>query len=374
MLRRIYADNFKSLVNSELNLDPLTLLLGPNGSGKSSMMEVLERLGACIMGTASLPRLFPEATLTRWSGRNVQRFELDVERGERRYSYVLEIEHDLEQHKQRIHRERLDLDARPLLSFELGQVQLYRDDHSEGPSFPMDWSRSALSNILPSRDNTHLTWFKERISHCLVLRPEPSHMLGFSEQELPRPDSGLTNFASWYRTLTQEHPGRVHDLFEDLRQILMGFEALRLGDQGGGRRRLELTRSVGAVEARDGDSSRYGFDELSDGERALIVLYTIAHFQLREGATVCIDEPGNFIALEELQPWLMKLEDLLDERHGQAILISHHPSLLDQLATAHGRLFYRTQGGPTRVRDFEYEGSEPLTPSELIARGWHPEP
>ncbi len=36
MIKRLYVDNYKCLVNFELPLQDLTLLLGPNGVGKTS--------------------------------------------------------------------------------------------------------------------------------------------------------------------------------------------------------------------------------------------------------------------------------------------------------------------------------------------------
>ena len=48
------------------------------------------------------------------------------------------------------------------------------------------------------------------------------------------------------------------------------------------------------------------FDQLSDGERALIGLYMVRS-ALETGAvpSVLIDEPDNFVGLPELQPWVL---------------------------------------------------------------------
>jgi len=44
MLKRLYVDNFRCLVNFELRLDRVNLLLGENGTGKTSVFDVLYRL------------------------------------------------------------------------------------------------------------------------------------------------------------------------------------------------------------------------------------------------------------------------------------------------------------------------------------------
>ena len=43
MLKKIYIDNFKCLVNFELAFDSINLFLGPNGAGKSAVFDVLRK-------------------------------------------------------------------------------------------------------------------------------------------------------------------------------------------------------------------------------------------------------------------------------------------------------------------------------------------
>jgi predicted ATPase len=51
MLKSIYIDNFKSLVNFNLNFnDPLTVLIGLNGAGKTTLLQALDFLHALFVG------------------------------------------------------------------------------------------------------------------------------------------------------------------------------------------------------------------------------------------------------------------------------------------------------------------------------------
>ena len=50
MLKRIYIDNFRCLVDFDLSLDEINLFLGPNGSGKSTVFDVLRKIQAFISG------------------------------------------------------------------------------------------------------------------------------------------------------------------------------------------------------------------------------------------------------------------------------------------------------------------------------------
>ncbi|MDF5710119.1 MAG: AAA family ATPase [Nostoc sp. S4] len=50
MLKRIYIDNFRGLVNFEVNFDSINLFLGGNGTGKSTVFEVLRRIQTFVNG------------------------------------------------------------------------------------------------------------------------------------------------------------------------------------------------------------------------------------------------------------------------------------------------------------------------------------
>ena len=49
MLKRLYVDNYKCLVNFELFLEPTTLLVGLNGTGKSTIL-ISWRISAHLYG------------------------------------------------------------------------------------------------------------------------------------------------------------------------------------------------------------------------------------------------------------------------------------------------------------------------------------
>ena len=79
VLRKLFVDNYKALVNFELKLDGHALLMGANGSGKSSVLEVLGLLRRIVVGGESVADCLPRSTFTRWSNQDHQRFELDLD-------------------------------------------------------------------------------------------------------------------------------------------------------------------------------------------------------------------------------------------------------------------------------------------------------
>lgn len=103
------------------------------------------------------------------------------------------------------------------------------------------------------------------------------------------------------------------------------------------------------------------------------MLYALLMLELESGKTLLIDEPDNFLALAEIQPWLNLLQDRRKDKGGQVILVSHHPEVLNQVALAHGTWLWRDSGGPVRARPFRdiaEQFKDTLTCSEIIARGW----
>lgn len=59
MLKRIYIDNFRCLVNFELQLGRQQLIMGLNGSGKSTLLDALRAIKGLVTGDKSPSDAFP---------------------------------------------------------------------------------------------------------------------------------------------------------------------------------------------------------------------------------------------------------------------------------------------------------------------------
>lgn len=371
MIESVYVDNYKCFGNTEIDdLQSFNLLIGENGTGKTALFEVLSLLKDLVIEEEKVDSLLPSSTLTRWENRSTQTFELIIRGNGALYKYRLEVEHDRDRDLRRINVEKLTFDGSPLFTFEDGEVQLYRDDSSEGPAYPFDWGRSALATVMPRHDNKRLTWFKERLDDIHILRIEPFLMEGKSKEEATAPSPGLENFPSWYRHVSQEHPQRQIQFFEDLEQSIAGFERLTMPSNGGDTRTMKVSIQHGPKDKDGKSEATYTFDELSDGQRTIVALYAIMRFTLREDVTLCIDEPENYLALAEIQPWLLEMEMASQDENAQTLLISHHPELIDLLALEKGLLFSRSNVGPVRTHPVDIEEVGDVTVSDFIARGW----
>jgi predicted ATPase len=367
MLKRLYANNYRCLVNFEIDFNELTLLVGPNGGGKSTLFDLLYSIRRLLVDKEALSdKLFPLRDLTAWVSKTEQSFELDVQGPDGLFSYKLVISHNPDIKKQRIELEHLVLDGKSLFEFRRGEVQLYHDDHLPGPKYPFDWTMSALSTIAPRNDNQKLTWFKEWIMRMFIVCLQPKTMTSETEEESEWLNRDGTNFASWYRYISQEHQDKIFQLTQQLRDTIPGFHAFKL-EQAGKHRIFK----IGFKSEEKNDRPVYfDFDQISDGQRVMIVLYSLLLGLQDLGNTLFIDEPENYLSLPEIQPWLMALNSACGEHFPQTILISHHPELIDYLGSECGKWIERDPLGPARPRKFPEQIDEGLKLSEQIARGW----
>lgn len=363
MIERLYIDNFRTFQNFEWKPRNVALVMGRNGTGKSTLFEVLHLLQALICGEQLVAELFPSSSLVRWDKRTSQQFELDVRSDAGSFRYRITVEQGKERGDARIGQETLHLDDTLLFSFKSGQIQLFDDKGKPGAEIAGNPKKSGLGIVVPGPTNQHLTWFKQWLGRLLVLRPNPFLMTGFapSEDSFLLPDA--SNFANWYRYVYQERGRDVYKAMEALGKVLDGFQdiSIRVDEQRTGRLRANFLDPNGKAYALQ-------FDELSDGQRVLILLYIALYTQLDGQRTIAFDEPDNFVSLDEIQPFLMDMLDkALDGSGPQCFVASHHPEYLNQLAPSHGHVLFRENGGQTRVRPFE--SNEALPPSEIVARG-----
>lgn len=362
MLKRVYIDNFRAFVNFEYKPRRKQLLLGPNGSGKSSLLETIRKLKDFIQGGENP---FTQSTRTRWQDRPVQVFEIEAILEERNYEYRLEIRYSIESKLPSISVETLIVSGTPVFELIDGEIHFYPNEGTQAPGLRWETTDSALH--LAQFSNSHVRRFVEWVEclHCLQIDPYPGVMDETADSEDRLPDYDLSNLAPWYRHLLQEEPESNANFLSALKTALAGFQSLRFSSDDDGVRKLRAD-----FVAIQKERTTYSISELSDGQRMLIGLYMILHFAIAKGHTVFLDEPDNFVSLREIQPWLMSVEDTVDDEKGQLILISHHPEILNYWAGEYGLAFIREENGQVRTKPFSAIRETGLDPAETIARGW----
>jgi len=365
MIKRLYIDNYKCLVNFDLLLQEVTLLVGANGVGKTSVLDVVFALRQLLAGVAKAADAFPSSTLTRWQSRDLQVIELDLELEGDLLNYRLELKHEKARRQCKIKLEKLSSHKKPLFECKDGEAQLYTDSYVKGPKYPVDSGESALARVAPRGDNTRLTRMLDYVRKVTVCGLYPSGFETESATEDTVLDRDGRNFASWYRNLTLERPDLVHEFMIVLREVIDDFRNIRMEKAG-----ID-TRAMMVGFGADDRKYELRLSEISDGQRAMIALYSLVHLAAGQGYTLFLDEPDNYVALAEIQPWLMHLSDACGSEVPQAVLCSHHPELIDYLGADKGLLMEREASGVITVKKLrETVAKNKLKLSESIARGW----
>ncbi len=364
MIKRIYIDNFRCFSNFELRPDRINLLFGANGAGKSSFVDALERLVRLALGGHEVEEIFTLGDLTRWDDRVEQRFELDLEVDGEVFVYGVTL-CSTSGAGMTLREERVSCGSQILFRYEDGDVHLYRNNGSEGTSFPFRGNRSFLGGIEERPETSRLTKFLTRLGTLRSYKLQPATMGSVSHEEQTHLLKDGMNFASWYRSMSQERAGDLPQLFDRLGEALPGFKALALKGAGKQGRTRDLV-----VQMRTGKEQAYelDFENVSDGQRALTALYAVLMDVAAGPQILLMDEPENYVGISELQPWLQALDEALGDR-GQLFLISHHPEGIDYLAPENPLLFERHEGGPVRVRVADFDRDTGLKASEQIAEG-----
>jgi energy-coupling factor transporter ATP-binding protein EcfA2 len=373
MLTRLEIDNFRCFEGFVWEPARKQLILGANGCGKSSMMDALTNLRRFVAGDAKVDELFPLRERTRWLRQPEQKFSVQATLDKAAYTYTLVVGTTGDPPKPVVELETLACGSGPpLVKFERGYVTLDRAPKFLGTiplsvmgTYPLDTGRSAISSLGDTKAAALAIRFRRWLSRLYCFRLNPFNMDSRAEGEDADPKLDLSNFAAWFRSLYQSHQKRAYALSKNLEETLDGFDSIVLQDAAEGVRLFNAR-----FTHKDGNPIEFRFNELSEGQRCLICLYTVLHFLVVEGRTVVIDEPESFIGLRELQPWLKTASRMVSEADGQLILISHNPELIDQWAPRHGVRFVRDGMTPVKVEPWHGNPESGLSPAELVARGW----
>lgn len=367
MITRLYVNNFRCLLAFEAQFEPFALLCGPNGAGKSSVFDALRLVRDLAIGESALggdgTQDIPNLEFTAWNASTTQEFELSITAEGHEFEYLLHIEQVSSDKKPRIVRERATCDKRELYDRNLEGVRFVKASGISS-GFPLDWRQAALGSIQAVGERRDIGILQEALAKLLILRPNPRAIEHESKSESQYPSLYLDNLLSWYRFSYQEQDW-TDSLRESLQEVWPDFKSFRLVDVG---------RNVKALQLRfggqsDRNTTNLYFDQLSDGEKALVGIYMV-RAALATGAvqTILLDEPDNYIGLPELQPWVLSVRELLDQEH-QAILISHHPEIVENVGEQAGRYLWRdNHSSPTRIGPLKVPDG--MSTAEAIARGW----
>lgn len=365
MIDYIFINNYKSFVNFRTDFNQLNLLMGKNGAGKSNLLLIVKDLCAFIRGGLGVntATIFSYSAKTRWMNSNIQTFEVRMSDKEHTYLYRLEIEQDKERNYGVVSLEKVMCDDKLIYHTDKGVTRVYDDNGLNERIAYTDMTMSGV-NVVPA-DEAHnlLHSFKNVVNRIVYCSIDPKRMYDYIENDISGPNYDFSNIASTFVALQMLYPDSYQDIKAAMQEIDPTFQGVHtmLAQSG---------KYLAADYLFDGVKVTLRFDELSDGEKMLFALYLILYGLEKNGFVVLLDEPDNYISLREIQPWCVEMENLI-QGENQMIIVSHHPEMIDYLATSYGIWFDRLKSGESVVVDDPYykkEEAQFMTYSELIAR------
>jgi len=364
MIRRLYVDNYRCLVDFTWEPGPVSLSIGDNGTGKSTAADAVRLIQTWIQGSERLDDLLAPDILTRWSESRIVRFELDLLLDQRLFEYKVSFEVSRRLSRPVVKSESLHVSATAVFTRENELSLLHGEGHKQEFFVPPPASALNVASLLPDSDAAQEFW--EGLELIILLRPLPPLMSGEARRSSTRPSLHFENFVEWYWRQTENV--RFSSAMDGLLNLVWeDFDYLRLDPIGTQSRELIAVWGQ-APQGREPYAQR--FANLSDGEKMLIALYSVCAYQRAAASTtILIDEPDNFVTISELQPWLLKM---LNDRpeDGQLCLISHSPEIIQFIGESDISFFSRDgHSDPVRIGRLPQDDTGlPLT--ERFARGW----
>lgn len=362
MIRRLYVDNYRTLVDFTWEPAPEELVLGVNGSGKTAVLDAIDIIRYWAWNWTKIEENFDRDSLTRWKDRSTARFELDLEVDGAVFFYEVEFDCSARDRIPTVATEYLRCDNAIVFERLLQSATYYDAQANRKGDFLIPVNQSAVAGVYSGAGSERIGPFLTALSQMVVVRPLPSRFEGEAKRPSIKIDHWFDNFTAWY--WNQATNGRFPIEFPKLlSNVWPDFEFLNLTQAGSV---MELIAKF-SVEGR---SIQIGLNEMSDGERMLLALYALAAYQRTiVPVTIIIDEPDNFVAMAELQPWLLQM---LDDRPvgGQVIFVSHNSEIANTMGERRVSVFERADHlSPTKVRRLRPQESD-LSLSERITRGW----
>lgn len=377
VLRYIEINNYKLFRDFKLKFaNGINLICGQNGSGKSALKDLM----FSIVNFLAMPETsdhvsysvkdsFPYETFCRWllqkNGSGSIDISFELGEGNEWFRYRLVVGYDLRDGKSRVQEEFLDLissdSKRNILNCVHGKINMKTDDN-KSLSFSCDWNTSAL--VTGSYNNSNIRRFGSMVAQVFAVQFDP--VVIAEDFSVGTQTLGLhgENFSAWhfYKTTTQSEKQEI--VKNQCKNFIPGFVSINSPQSGDVFRWKIRTNFLN----KDNKPSEIALNELSDGQKKLFALYSLIA-NVPDGSTIFIDEPENYLAPGELQPWLDAVHDAWEEQNIQFILISHNPKTLNWYHEE--ALIFKVVGTPPRI---EVETNAGNTSSALFDRlsemGW----
>ena len=175
MIKRIYIDNFKSLMDFELNLAAFTCLVGLNGAGKSTVLQALDFISQQMRGDID-----EWLSQRQWQARDIgskltakKNIEIALQLENQDHG-LIEWKASFNRHSLRCTREEATSNGKLVLKVEDGEFFINKNVSSEGSrsashSIMFDYQGSILSQLKQNQLGPGLQVLKETLANIRSL-------------------------------------------------------------------------------------------------------------------------------------------------------------------------------------------------------------
>jgi predicted ATPase len=359
----VYVDNFKSLVDFDLDLAEFTCLVGFNGAGKSTILQVFDFIASLFQGTTDRwlkARNWKNADLTFKPGRRQSiTLSLVFRIGDERYSWWA-----------RFNRSKMTCSLEfisrisgsvPEKLFEATEKS-YKLFDRDPRSVDFNYVGTVFSQIKPEVLGSELTAIKNFVNGFRSLDLLAPNLIRERSRVGPLPDIGLggEKLSAFLHGLSATER---HLIVTDLRRYYPQLLAIHTSSVAGGWIKIEIEESI-----RNGETFKTEAKHVNDGFMRLLA---ISAQRFSSSSFLLYDEIENGVNAEVTQ----LLVDALVDSPKQNLVTTHSPVVLnflkDELARKAVVFVYKRDDGVTRaIRLFDVPSASAkldfLSPGEVM--------
>jgi predicted ATPase len=360
MLKRISIQNFKSLQDVTLDLQPVNLLIGPNNSGKSNLLKALESLLLDrALSDEQKKRFFFKHndqnlySIKVWRKTNesgIKEYNSSVSTNDNLYG-VVEKKVEIKLHEGKKQYESF-IDSWHI-SREgalFGNIRLYEN----------------VSNLHDMVDSMReFSVIVEKFGISKIYRPDPNK-IGMPNPLIPNSQTvapDCSNLVSFLDALRDSNPDTFDAIQSDLKICIPEYAGIRfenvIPDEDLKSRFGDKTfKKLGLFHI--GHKLTYWAEELSEGTLYFLALLCIVH-QPNPPKVLLLEEPERGIHPRRIREVMDFIFRLAEEKRVQVIMTTHSPEVLNEFEGLPEAVFIfdKNDEGATQVMNLQKDVIEP---------------
>jgi predicted ATPase len=343
MLKRVSIQNFKSLKDVTLDLQPINLLIGPNNSGKTNFLKALD---------------YMETLITK------QREHIDREFiFKRDPSLVLSIHSIFDKSIRDNYRKGENFEH---FFIQSGEDHTYQVDIEPITGLGVSEFLNDMPSISLDESHPIKIYFQLQINFVLIIYKIDSVRL---QNPYPLiPDNSIvhddaSNIVAFLDTLRDQYPDNFNTIQESLKICVPEFTQIRFQNIEPGEE-LKSTfgdktfKKLGLYHRNQGIT--YWADELSEGTLYFLALLCIIN-QPDPPKLLLLEEPEKGIHPRRIKEVIEFIRQLADEKDVQVIMTTHSPLVLNEFNDSPECVFIfdKDEEGATHVKNLQRDVIEP---------------